>query len=165
MFKLRGVYRVTYTLSCLNRAIVLLQYFLLRKLYVCRLMTDYINNRTECSKFSSASNHLLSLKIISSCSGRSSSIHVTILSCIFRVNIRSLGFTDASDGSQPQQDGKMIINTEWGAYGDDGALNRWLTEYDDIIDQNSVNVGRQRYEKMIAGMYLGEIVRLGKIFT
>lgn len=82
--------------------------------------------------------------------------------CYFedRVNIRSLGFTDASDGSQPQQDGKMIINTEWGAYGDDGALNRWLTEYDDIIDQNSVNVGRQRYEKMIAGMYLGEIVRL-----
>ena len=58
----------------------------------------------------------------------------------------------------------MIINTEWGAYGDDGALNRWLTEYDEIIDQNSVNVGRQRYEKMIAGMYLGEIVRLGKIF-
>ena len=56
----------------------------------------------------------------------------------------------------------MIINTEWGAYGDDGALDRWLTEYDDIIDQNSVNIGRQRYEKMIAGMYLGEIVRLGK---
>ena len=55
----------------------------------------------------------------------------------------------------------MIINTEWGAYGDDGALDRWLTEYDDIIDQNSVNIGRQRYEKMIAGMYLGEIVRLG----
>ena len=41
-------------------------------------------------------------------------------------------------------------------------MNRWLTEYDEIIDQNSVNVGRQRYEKMIAGMYLGEIVRLGK---
>ena len=161
MFKLRGVYRVTYTLSCLNRAIVSLQYFLLRKLYVCRLMTDYINNRTECSKFSFASNHLLSF--ISFLSSRSSSVHVTVLSCIFRVNIRSLGFTDASDGSQPQQDGKMIINTEWGAYGDDGALNRWLTEYDDIIDQNSVNVGRQRYEKMIAGMYLGEIVRLGKI--
>ena len=58
----------------------------------------------------------------------------------------------------------MIINTEWGAYGDDGALDRWLTEYDDIIDQNSVNIGRQRYEKMIAGMYLGEIVRLGKPF-
>ena len=56
----------------------------------------------------------------------------------------------------------MIINTEWGAYGDDGALDRWLTEYDDIIDQNSVNIGRQKYEKMIAGMYLGEIVRLGK---
>ena len=91
----------------------------------------------------------------------------TDFSGIFRVNIRSLGFTDASDGSpnsQAQSDGKMIINTEWGAYGDDGALDRWLTEYDDIIDQNSVNIGRQRYEKMIAGMYLGEIVRLGKPF-
>ena len=95
---------------------------------------------------------------------RSSTTCPTILSYIFRVNIRSLGFTDASDGSQPQSDGKMIINTEWGAYGDDGALDRWLTEYDDIIDQNSVNVGRQRYEKMISGMYLDEIVRLGKFF-
>ena len=82
-------------------------------------------------------------------------------SCIFRVNIRSLGFTDGSDADDAQSEGKMIINTEWGAYGDDGALDRWLTEYDDIIDQNSVNIGRQRYEKMIAGMYLGEIVRLG----
>ena len=95
---------------------------------------------------------------------RSSTTCPTILSYIFRVNIRSLGFTDTSDGSQPQSDGKMIINTEWGAYGDDGALDRWLTEYDDIIDQNSVNVGRQRYEKMISGMYLDEIVRLGKFF-
>ena len=55
-------------------------------------------------------------------------------------------------------------STEWGAYGDNVALDRWLTEYDDIIDQNSVNFGRQRHEKMISGMYLGEIFRLGKFF-
>ena len=110
---------------------------------------------------------LNSLSMFSSAQLSSASTHrprghsFTEFSCIFRVNIRSLGFTDGSDADDAQSEGKMIINTEWGAYGDDGALDRWLTEYDDIIDQNSVNIGRQRYEKMIAGMYLGEIVRLG----
>ena len=35
-----------------------------------------------------------------------------------------------------------------------------FSAYDDIVDRNSVNPGKQRFEKMIAGMYLGEIVRL-----
>ena len=43
-----------------------------------------------------------------------------------------------------------------------GALDQWITKYDREIDANSVNPGKQIYEKMIAGMYLGEIVRRSK---
>ena len=56
----------------------------------------------------------------------------------------------------------MVINTEWGGFGDEGGLDKWVTKYDREIDQNSVNTGKQIYEKMIAGMYLGEIVRRSK---
>src|SRR5690606_12102219 len=34
-----------------------------------------------------------------------------------------------------------------------------VTKYDDLIDRESENVGGQIFEKMISGMYLGDIVR------
>ncbi|XP_007440582.1 hexokinase-2 [Python bivittatus] len=55
--------------------------------------------------------------------------------------------------------GRMCVNMEWGAFGDNGCLNEFWTEFDAIVDENSLNPGKQRYEKMISGMYLGEIVR------
>ncbi|CAO2596140.1 Hk3, partial [Lemmus lemmus] len=55
--------------------------------------------------------------------------------------------------------GLMCINMEWGAFGDDGSLGMLLTGFDDSVDQASINPGKQRFEKMISGMYLGEIVR------
>ena len=95
--------------------------------------------------------------------------------------------------------GQMCINTEWGAFGDDGSLSMLSTRFDASVDQASINPGKQRYglgqagvtgggrhwlmwlvagggwgwglspvgthtcscrfEKMISGMYLGEIVR------
>ncbi|XP_026638665.1 hexokinase-3 isoform X2 [Microtus ochrogaster] len=55
--------------------------------------------------------------------------------------------------------GRMCINMEWGAFGDDGTLGMFLTRFDDCVDQASINPGKQRFEKMISGMYLGEIVR------
>ncbi|XP_073997710.1 hexokinase A isoform X3 [Rhodnius prolixus] len=54
----------------------------------------------------------------------------------------------------------VLINTEWGAFGDHGELEFITTSYDKEIDQKSVNPGKQRHEKMISGMYLGELVRL-----
>lgn len=60
----------------------------------------------------------------------------------------------------PEEDGNMCINMEWGAFGDDGALDDVRNGYDRDIDENSLNKGKQLYEKMISGMYLGEIVRL-----
>lgn len=55
--------------------------------------------------------------------------------------------------------GKVIINMESGAFGDDGALDYVRTEYDDTVDKQSPNPGKQKHEKMISGMYMGEIVR------
>uniref|UniRef100_U5EI93 Phosphotransferase n=1 Tax=Corethrella appendiculata TaxID=1370023 RepID=U5EI93_9DIPT len=54
----------------------------------------------------------------------------------------------------------VLINTEWGAFGDNGALDFVRTEYDREIDQFSINPGKQLQEKMISGMYMGELVRL-----
>ncbi|CAH6798398.1 hexokinase-3 [Phodopus roborovskii] len=55
--------------------------------------------------------------------------------------------------------GHMCINMEWGAFGDDGSLGMLSTCFDASVDQASINPGKQRFEKMISGMYLGEIVR------
>ncbi|XP_038599710.1 hexokinase HKDC1 isoform X2 [Tachyglossus aculeatus] len=55
--------------------------------------------------------------------------------------------------------GMMCINTEWGAFGDNGCLDEIRTQYDREVDEGSLNPGKQRYEKMTSGMYLGEIVR------
>ncbi|KAG8513112.1 Hexokinase-3 [Galemys pyrenaicus] len=55
--------------------------------------------------------------------------------------------------------GHMCINMEWGAFGDDGSLDMFSTCFDARVDQASINPGKQRFEKMISGMYLGEIVR------
>jgi hexokinase len=56
--------------------------------------------------------------------------------------------------------GKVLINCEWGAFGDDGSLDFLRTEYDRDVDEHTVNPGRQLHEKMISGMYMGELVRL-----
>uniref|UniRef100_A0A7N6BVB8 Hexokinase-2 n=1 Tax=Anabas testudineus TaxID=64144 RepID=A0A7N6BVB8_ANATE len=55
--------------------------------------------------------------------------------------------------------GRMCVNMEWGAFGDNGCLDDIRTLYDQAVDENSLNEGKQRYEKMCSGMYLGEIVR------
>ncbi|GAB0097200.1 Hexokinase type 2 [Sergentomyia squamirostris] len=54
----------------------------------------------------------------------------------------------------------VLINTEWGAFGDNGSLEFVRTEFDRDIDENSINRGKQLQEKMISGMYLGELARL-----
>nr|XP_020446130.1 hexokinase-2-like isoform X1 [Monopterus albus] len=56
-------------------------------------------------------------------------------------------------------DGHMCVNMEWGAFGDSGELDDFCTQFDHMVDASSNYPGKQRYEKMISGMYLGEIVR------
>jgi hexokinase len=53
----------------------------------------------------------------------------------------------------------MLINTEFGAFGNGGCLADYLTMYDTLVDPESLNPGKQIYEKMISGMYMGEICR------
>ncbi|XP_059798476.1 hexokinase-2 isoform X3 [Balaenoptera ricei] len=57
------------------------------------------------------------------------------------------------------EEGRMCVNMEWGAFGDNGCLDDFRTEFDAAVDELSLNAGKQRFEKMISGMYLGEIVR------
>ncbi|MEQ2205827.1 Hexokinase-1 [Xenoophorus captivus] len=40
-------------------------------------------------------------------------------------------------------EGRMCMNTEWGAFGDDGRLEDLRTEFDREIDRGSLNPGRQ----------------------
>ncbi|KAG8510588.1 Glucokinase [Galemys pyrenaicus] len=57
-------------------------------------------------------------------------------------------------------EGRMCVNTEWGAFGDSGELDEFLLEYDRVVDENSLNPGQQLFEKLIGGKYMGELVRL-----
>ncbi|XP_042481922.1 hexokinase-1-like [Macadamia integrifolia] len=52
--------------------------------------------------------------------------------------------------------GEMVINMEWGNFR---SSHLPLTEYDHALDAESLNPGEQIFEKIISGMYLGEIVR------
>lgn len=37
----------------------------------------------------------------------------------------------------------MCVNTEWGGFGDDGATDFARTKYDRILDENTINPGKQ----------------------
>ncbi|MDD4357475.1 MAG: hypothetical protein PHN98_09510, partial [Smithellaceae bacterium] len=50
---------------------------------------------------------------------------------------------------------EMVIILEWGNF------NRFeMNRYDELLDRATRNIGRQRMEKMVSGMYLGELARL-----
>ncbi|KAG9323435.1 hypothetical protein KVV02_008835 [Mortierella alpina] len=53
---------------------------------------------------------------------------------------------------------EMVINMEFGAFDKERAILP-LTMFDNKMDRKSVNPNKQILEKMIAGMYLGEITR------
>ncbi|CAI0474734.1 unnamed protein product [Linum tenue] len=58
-------------------------------------------------------------------------------------------------GALPKS-GEMVINMEWGNFK---SSHLPLTEFDNSLDGDSLNPGEQIFEKLISGMYLGEIVR------
>ncbi|XP_013192113.1 hexokinase type 2 isoform X4 [Amyelois transitella] len=75
--------------------------------------------------------------------------------------VEKTGQCELFEGDMSKSD--MLINTEWGAFGDDGALDFVRTEFDREVDSNSINPGKQIQEKMISGMYMGELVRLALV--
>ncbi|ERN15178.1 hypothetical protein AMTRI_Chr05g58270 [Amborella trichopoda] len=52
--------------------------------------------------------------------------------------------------------GEMVINMEWGNFR---SSHLPVTEYDHALDSESLNPGEQIFEKIISGMYLGDILR------
>lgn len=52
----------------------------------------------------------------------------------------------------------MVVNTEWGAL-DNGRKVLPVSMFDNKLDRKSINPRKQAFEKMVSGMYLGEIVR------
>ncbi|KAI7850037.1 hexokinase-domain-containing protein [Circinella umbellata] len=53
---------------------------------------------------------------------------------------------------------EMIINMEFGAFDNERVILP-VTQYDNKVDRQSINPHGQIFEKMISGMYLGEITR------
>jgi hexokinase len=58
----------------------------------------------------------------------------------------------------PSPPNYVVINTEWGGF-DDHAHLLPAARYDLDLDKDSLHPGEQRYEKMLSGMYLGELFR------
>ncbi|WVR05189.1 hypothetical protein IAU60_002201 [Kwoniella sp. DSM 27419] len=52
----------------------------------------------------------------------------------------------------------MVVNTEWGAF-DNGRHCLPVSIFDNKLDRESINPRKQAFEKMVSGMYLGEITR------
>jgi len=70
-------------------------------------------------------------------------------------DIENVGTWDGDTG-EPRH---VIINTEWGGFGQNGELDFIRTKWDKSIDEASINPGKQIFEKMISGMYMGELTR------
>ena len=86
------------------------------------------------------------------------------IGCIFGTGCNAAYMEDM--GSIPKlahmnlpPDTLMAINCEWGAFDNEHKVLP-LTQYDLMIDRDSPRPGQQAFEKMIAGLYLGEIMRL-----
>ena len=54
-------------------------------------------------------------------------------------------------------DAEIAINCEWGAFDSEHHEVLPRTKYDIEIDETSNKPGEQAFEKMIAGLYLGEV--------
>ncbi|XP_034938340.1 hexokinase-2-like [Chelonus insularis] len=63
---------------------------------------------------------------------------------------------------EPERHGEreVIIDIEWGAFGDNGVLDFIKTDFDRENDANSLLVKSFTFEKYISGKYLGEVVRI-----
>ncbi|KXX78730.1 Hexokinase [Madurella mycetomatis] len=86
------------------------------------------------------------------------------IGCIFGTGCNAAYFEDC--GSIPKlahlnlpPETPMAINCEWGAFDNEHKVLPRIS-YDLVIDRDSPRPGQQAFEKMIAGLYLGEIFRL-----
>ncbi|KAG5661757.1 hypothetical protein KAF25_003996 [Fusarium avenaceum] len=73
-------------------------------------------------------------------------------------NIQRLDVRPGNIASHPK-DEVMVMNTEWGCWDDELAVLPH-THYDKRVDETSSDPGCGLLEKMVSGMYLGELLRL-----
>lgn len=98
-------------------------------------------------------------------------VYLPILTCVSQYVFRNLNqsaYYERIDAIPKYQgpstpSNEMIVNTEWGSFGDDHRSFLPLTRYDNALNRQSSNPGVHIYEKMISGLYLGEIVRQAMI--
>ena len=53
---------------------------------------------------------------------------------------------------------KVIINCEWGAFGDDGKLDPYLTDFDHELDKLVFNKGQQLYVSLLVLIILNAMI-------
>lgn len=75
------------------------------------------------------------------------------------IRTKEAGMTNAGGAEGGSVKRRMCINTECGRLGDNGSLDGILTPFDVQVDLNSLHPGKQRFEKLTSGLYLGEIIR------
>lgn len=87
----------------------------------------------------------------------------TIIGCIFGTGCNAAYMENVGSIAKLSTDlapeSLIAINCEYGAFDNShDILPR--TKYDKVIDESSPKPGEQTFEKMVAGLYLGEIFRL-----
>ncbi|WFD35126.1 hexokinase [Malassezia cuniculi] len=58
----------------------------------------------------------------------------------------------------PRGTAPMVVNTEWGGY-DNERVALPITPFDNAVDRRDIRPRTQAFEKMISGMYIGEVAR------
>ena len=62
-------------------------------------------------------------------------------------------------GDKPTTAKEVIVDPEFGAFGDNGCIDFIKSEFDKNVDAGSLFPGSFTYEKYFAGKYIGEIAR------
>lgn len=71
---------------------------------------------------------------------------------------KTASFTKMGDALREVKSEYMVVNTEWGAFDNERTVLD-VTPFDNKLDRESINPRFQCFEKLISGMYLGEITR------
>ncbi|XP_055865039.1 hexokinase type 2-like isoform X1 [Biomphalaria glabrata] len=128
---------------------------------ICQLLQEALKRRTNCKvEIVAVVNDAVGTLMSAAHGDRNCEIGLILgtgCNACYMEYLDNVGTWKNDEDHHPKQ---VIINTEWGAFGDNGCLDFMRTEYDTELDTFSINPGKQIMEKMISGMYMGEIVRL-----
>nr|CDS34383.1 hexokinase type 2 [Hymenolepis microstoma] len=134
---------------------------------VCKLLqdaTDALGLKVKCVAVVNDTVGTLASCALEDCSSAIGLIVGTGTNAAYIEKIEACEFMQKLEGEKPvyrpKEEDSVIINMEWGAFGEKGELEPYLTEFDLELDNASLYPGKQVFEKMISGMYLGELVRI-----